>query len=160
MNALSVRTVFLSVGVALCIAAGPVQATAAHDAATSSLYDRLGGEPIVTAIANELIDRVLADPHLKRSFSDTNIPRLRRLLAEQICSLTRGPCHYSGDSMREVHAGHHITEAEFYGMVEQLRATMIAHGVRLRERNELLAILAPMKRDVVEDARAERAVSR
>ncbi len=160
MNAHSLRTLYLCVGVALCLAGGTTQARGTSAADTSSLYDRLGGEPVVTAIANELIDRLLADPHLKRSFADTNIPRLRHLLAEQLCSLTQGPCHYSGDSMREVHAGHHITEAEFFGTVEQLRATLISHGVHLRERNELLALLAPMKRDIVEDARPERAVSR
>ena len=51
--------------------------------------------------------------------------------------------------MREVHAGHHIGEAEFYGLVDQLQHALRHHGVRLRERNELLALLAPMKRDVV-----------
>jgi hemoglobin len=125
-----------------------------------SLYERLGGQPVVAAVADDLIDRVLADARLRRSFEGSNIPRIKKLLAEQICSLTHGPCKYTGDSMRDVHAGHQITEAEFYGMVEQLRATLIAHGVPLRERNELLALLAPMKRDVVEDARTLRASAR
>ncbi len=124
-----------------------------------SLYERLGGQPVVAAVADELIDRVLADARLRRSFDGSNIPRIKKLLAEQICSLTHGPCKYTGDSMRDVHAGHQITEAEFFGMVEQLRATLIAHRVPLRERNELLALLAPMKRDIVEDARTVRAAA-
>jgi hemoglobin len=49
-----------------------------------------------------------------------------------------------------VHAGHQISEAEFYGMVEILRDSLRRHDVGLRERNELLALLAPMKRDVVD----------
>ncbi|MDP9007251.1 MAG: hypothetical protein M3N91_00830 [Pseudomonadota bacterium] len=52
--------------------------------------------------------------------------------------------------MREVHAGHHIGETEFHGMVQILRVSMRQHRVALRERNELLALLAPMERDVVE----------
>jgi hemoglobin len=142
-----------------CLALGSIHAGAAP-VQGASLYERLGGEPVVAAVANELIDRVLADPRLKRSFEGSNIPRIKKLLAEQICSLAHGPCEYTGDSMRDVHAGHHITEAEFFGVVEQLRATLIAHRVPLRERNELLALLAPMKRDVVEDARTVRAVAR
>jgi hypothetical protein len=35
-------------------------------------------------------------------------------------------------------------------MVDVLKDTMKRHGIALRERNELLSILAPMKRDVVE----------
>jgi hypothetical protein len=35
-------------------------------------------------------------------------------------------------------------------MVEVLRDSMRQHGIPLGARNELLALLAPMKRDVVE----------
>jgi len=115
-----------------------------------SLYARLGGRPVVTAFVNETIDKVVADPRLKRSFQGSNLRRIKRLFAEQICQLANGGCIYSGDSMREVHANHHITEAEFYGVVEVLRSSMRDQGVALRERNELLALLAPMKRDIVE----------
>jgi hemoglobin len=153
------------VGAASCLGyriAGAEEAPAAVRAtpAAASLYARMGGEPVVTAIANDLIDRVLADRRLKRSFAGSKIPRIKRLLAEQICALAGGGCTYSGDSMREVHAGHHISEAEFFGMVEKLRATLIAHRVALRERNELLALLAPMKRDIVESAGSIHAAER
>ncbi len=116
----------------------------------SSLYERLGGRAGVTAIADTLIDRVSADPVLGRSFKDTKIRRIKDKLALQLCDLTGGPCHYDGDPMRQVHAGHHISQAEFYGMVEALRAILVERGVDLRSRNELLRLLAPMKRDVVE----------
>jgi hemoglobin len=72
------------------------------------------------------------------------------LLAEQICDLSGGPCHYSGDSMKEVHAGHHITEAQFYRVVATLRVILKERGVDQRSTNQLLKRLAPTKRDVVE----------
>jgi hemoglobin len=122
--------------------------------AQRSLYDRMGGASVVQAVAGEVIDVVVARHDLGRSFADTNLERIKRLLAEQICSVAAGPCHYSGDSMREVHAGHQISEAEFYGMVEVLRDSLRHHGVPLRERNELLALLAPMQRDIVEPVRS------
>ena len=116
------------------------------------LYDRLGGAAGVAAIADTLIDRVSADPKLGQSFKDSNLDRIKKLLAEQICDLSGGPCHYSGDSMKEVHAGHHISEAEFYGMVADLREILKQRHVSQGAGNELLRLLAPMKRDVVEPA--------
>ena len=122
--------------------------------APTRLYDRLGGEAGVAAIAAALIDRVSSDPRLGRSFKDTKLDRIKRLLAEQICDLSGGPCRYSGDSMREVHAGHHISEAEFFGMVAELRIVLKERHVSQGATNELLRLLAPMKRDVVEPAQA------
>ena len=103
----------------------------------------------MAAVANELIDETAAHPDLKRSFDGVNLPRVKTMLIEQLCNLTGGPCAYTGDTMIDVHAGLKITEAEMNGMVEILRSVLIRHGVNLRERNELLALLAPMKRDVV-----------
>lgn len=117
---------------------------------SDSLYARLGGTPNVTAVVSDLIDEAASDPHLKRSFDKVNLGHLKHLLVEQICELTGGGCRYSGDSMRDVHAGLGITQAEFYGLVQVLKDSMRRHGIAIRERNELLAILAPMKRDVVE----------
>ncbi len=117
-----------------------------------SLYERLGAQAGVSAIADTLIERVASDPVLGRSFVDTNLARIKKLLAEQICDLSGGPCRYSGDPMRQVHAGHHISEAEFYRMVDVLRAILKERHVSIAATNALLRLLAPMKRDVVESA--------
>jgi hemoglobin len=130
----------------------PLLAGAAVAGMSGTLYENLGAKAGVTAIADILIDRVAADPILGRSFADTNLKRIKKLLAEQICDLSGGPCHYSGDPMRQVHAGHHITEAEFYRMVDALRAILKERQVSLSATNALLRLLAPMKRDVVETA--------
>lgn len=120
-----------------------------HTAPAGSLYARLGGTPVVTAFVNETIDKVAVDPAMKRSFDKVNLQHVKDMLIEQICSLTGGGCAYTGDPMREVHAGHKISNAEFFGLVEVLRESMRGHQVPLSARNELLEILAPMKRDVV-----------
>jgi hemoglobin len=126
-------------------------ATLAH-ADQSTLYARLGGDKALKQIASELIDRVAADPRVGTSFKDSNLRRIKDKLAEQLCQISDGPCTYSGDSMRETHAGHHIRETDFYAMVEYLKTILREHGVGLRETNELLRRLAPMKRDIVEAA--------
>ena len=118
--------------------------------AASSLYERLGGEPVMTAVVSETIDEVVADPRLNESFKGTNIKRVKMMIVEQICDIAGGGCHYSGDTMRDVHADHNVTQAQFFGLVEILRASMRRHHVPLRARNELLALLAPMAPDVIE----------
>ncbi len=128
-------------------------------AADDSLYNRLGGEAGVVAISNTLIDRVVADPVMGPSFKDSKLSRIKTLLAEQICDLSGGPCHYSGDPMKEVHAGHHITEAMFYRMVDTLRDILRERQVDIRSTNQLLRLLAPMKRDVVEHGSGPTAAS-
>ncbi len=130
-----------------CRARGP-----AALAAPPSLYDQLGGGAGVRAISDQLIDRVAADPRIGASFQDVNLKRVKKLLTAQICELSGGPCRYTGDSMREVHAGLDITEADFYGMVAILRDIMRRRHVPIGARNALLGLLAPMKRDVVEVA--------
>lgn len=139
---------FLLVVMSAQAGAGPAVAPPA-----GSLYARLGGAASVEAIARELIETAAHDPRTRRSFERVNLARVEGLLAEQICALTGGGCTYTGDDMREVHAGHGIRTAEFNAMVEQLRAILHGRGIALRERNELLALLAPMKRAVVDPPR-------
>ena len=145
MTSVTFRAPLLLLLVGLCAGRADARAT---------LYDRLGGSVGVAAIADMLIDRVVADPLTGPSFEDSKLDRIKKLLAEQICDLAGGPCHYSGDPMKEVHAGHHISEAMFYVLVTDLRDIMNERHIDLRSRNELLRLLAPMKRDVVEHAGA------
>jgi hemoglobin len=128
--------------------------------AGETLYVRLGGQTGVAAIAATLIERAAADPVMGPSFKGAKLDRIERLLAEQICDLSAGPCHYSGDSMKEVHAGHHITQAQFYRLVALLRVVLAERGVDQGSTNELLRLLAPMKRDVVEPPNVNVAVPR
>jgi hemoglobin len=137
----------LSIVVTAMLSFAVFSPAAAADGGT--LYLRLGAESGVATIANTLIDRVVTDPRTSRSFKDSNLALVKKHLAQQLCDLTGGGCTYEGDTMREVHAGHAISEAEFYAMVEALEAILRERGVATADRNALLAKLAPMKRDVV-----------
>jgi hemoglobin len=115
----------------------------------ATLYERLGGNPVLTAVVEETVDTMAANPRVNQSFDKVNLKRLKHMIVEQLCALAGGPCRYTGDDMKTVHAGLDITESELYAQVETLRAALDRHGVGAREKNELLRILAPMKRDVV-----------
>lgn len=120
-------------------------------AGDASLYERMGGEEKLARISDRLIDESAKDPQTSRTFEQkVNIKRLKQLITEQLVELTGGPKKYSGENMKVSHAGLGISEAEFYGMVEHLRDILDSEGVATREKNELLRLLAPMKRDIVE----------
>lgn len=135
----------------LAICCGAITASSVHAAnRDDSLYSRLGGTANVTAFVTDTIDHAASDPHLKHTFEGVNLGRVKGHFVEMVCELTGGGCKYSGDTMHDAHAGLGATESQFYVLVQLLRDSMRRHGVPLGARNELLQILAPMKRDIVE----------
>lgn len=134
---------------ALLCAGLAVGACAAQPAASPTLYARLGGAPVIERVVDELIERTAGDPRTARSFKQVKLARVKEKLREQLCELSGGPCRYTGDPMKEVHKALRNTEAEFYLMVQFLRDALATAGVGEREKNELLKLLAPMKRVIV-----------
>lgn len=117
----------------------------------ASLYQRIGGLPMLTRISNQTLDIVSKDPKTSRSFEGIKMKTLKESLTNFLCVKTGGDCAYEGETMKNSHADLHITTAEFELMVDVLRERLDMNGVGTREKNELLKILAPMKRDIVTD---------
>ena len=115
-----------------------------------TLYDRLGGIDAITAVVEHFRDRVAADDRINLKFARTDLARLRKMLIDQVCEVAGGPCRYNGRSMKEAHAGMKVTNGEFNALVEDLVATLNEFKVPGKERDELLAILGPLKPDIVE----------
>lgn len=114
-----------------------------------SLYDRLGGQPALVAVVDDFVANVAADNRINGMFAGTDIPRLKRLLVEQICAGTGGPCKYTGRDMKTAHRGMKVTDAHFNALVEDLVKTLDKFKVPAKEKGELLAILGPMRSDIV-----------
>jgi len=113
-----------------------------------SLFDRIGGLPVLTVVVSETVDEVSSNPKTKRSFEGIKLPKLKESVVSQLCMLTGGGCTYDGETMKNAHADAKITTAEFELFVQSFRDALNRH-VATREKNELLKILAPMKRDIV-----------
>jgi hemoglobin len=114
-----------------------------------SLYDRLGGQPAVTAVVDDFVGNVAADNRINGFFARTDIPRLKKNLVDQICQGTGGPCTYTGRDMRTAHKGMNITDAQFNALVEDLVKTLDKFKVPEKEKGELLGVLGPMKPQIV-----------
>jgi hemoglobin len=115
----------------------------------ATLYDRLGGKPAITAVVDDFVGNVAADNRINGFFAKTDIPRLKQLLVEQICAGSGGPCTYTGRDMRSAHAGMGVADAHFNALVEDLVKTLDKFKVPQREKDELLSVLGPMKKDIV-----------
>ena len=129
---------------ALCTGLSACSTTGAQ----TTLYDRLGGNSGVTNIVSGTLKYTLADPRIAHTFDNSNVPRVEKLLIEQICDLTDGPCTYSGQTMERSHRGLNLNTMHFNALVENMQKAMDDEGVPFATQNDLLAILAPMHGDV------------
>jgi hemoglobin len=78
--------------------------------AEKSLYDRLGGQPAVQAVASGLVDSILVDNRVNKWFahaaaSPTNADAYKAKLAEFICQYTGGPCKYKNCPIQDEPGG-------------------------------------------------------
>ena len=115
-----------------------------------SLYDRLGGKPAIVAVIDQFVANVAGDSRINGRFATTDIPRLKRNLVDQVCMASGGPCEYKGRDMKTTHAGMNISTADFDALVEDLIKALDTFKVPAREKSELLGLLGPMKKDIVE----------
>ena len=116
----------------------------------ASLYDRLGGKPAITAVVDDFVGNVAADSRINGFFAKTDIPRLKRLLVEQICAGSGGPCTYTGRDMKTTHMGMGVGDPEFTALVEDLVKSLDRFKVPAREKQELLGALGGMKGQIVD----------
>jgi hemoglobin len=115
----------------------------------NSLYARLGNRAGIEAVVTDFTNRMGNDRRVNRRFANTNAQAFIAKLTDQICQAAGGPCVYTGKDMRAAHAGMKITNAEWNITVAHLRAAMRAKGVKPKEQGEVVALLAPMKNDIV-----------
>jgi hemoglobin len=138
-----IRIVFLS----MLMAAGAVWADGPNG---KSLYERLGGKGSITAVVDTFVANVGADKRINGYFASTDLTKLKMHLVNQICEASGGPCEYTGRTMKQTHAGIGVTDAAFGALVEDLVAALDRHKAGKAEKDELLAVLGPMKADIVE----------
>lgn len=116
---------------------------------TPTLHQRLGGAARITAVVDRTIERAATDVRTRRSFDGIKLAALKLSLVEQICALTGGGCRYEGATMAAAHKDSRILDSEFDALVTILREELDRRSADAAAKNELLRLLAPMKRDIV-----------
>ncbi len=123
--------------------------------ADNALYKSLGGKQAITAVVDDFVGRVAADDRINSFFKATaadpkRLAKFKRNLVDQICEASGGPCKYKGKDMKTAHAGMGITSADFDALVQDLVASLDKFMVKDGDKQALLGVLGPMKKDIVE----------
>lgn len=113
------------------------------------LYKAFGEKAGLVSLMDDFMVRLLADPRTGPHFKPTNQQRIKEQLVDQLCALGGGPCVYKGADMKSSHANLDIKKSDFHALVEVLQQSMDAKGIPFTRQNQMLALLAPMNRDII-----------
>ena len=117
-----------------------------------TLYKRLGGREGIRGVVDDFVAFLVADPRVKDRFTKltpAQVEKLKTNAADQICDATGGPCSYLGKDMKAAHTGMNITEVDWNATVEDLIKALDKRNVAKKDQQELIGLLAPMKKDIV-----------
>jgi hemoglobin len=134
-----------AIAIAVAVPAGAQQ--------TATLYKRVGGYDALAAVTDDFLARLVADPQFTKFFvghGADSIKRIRQLIVDQLCAATGGPCVYIGRDMKTSHAGLGITEKDWDASVKHLVATLDKFSVPAKEKDDVLAAVSTLKKDIVE----------
>lgn len=130
----------------LLMAASAMAQTASKN---DQLYKAFGEKAGLVALMDDFMVRLLADPRTGPHFQPANQQRIKEQLVDQLCDLGGGPCQYKGADMQSSHSNLDIKKSDFHALVEVLQQSMDAKNIPFRKQNEMLALLAPMNRDII-----------
>ena len=141
----------LALAASACIALPAAAQTAAAPTTASStaLFETFGGKAGLVTLMDDFMVRLLADPRTGPHFKPVDQQRVKEQLVDQFCVAMAGPCVYKGADMKSSHANLDIKKSDFHALVEVLQVSMDAKGIPFRKQNEMLALLAPMNRDII-----------
>jgi hemoglobin len=123
--------------------------TTATPATNGALFDTFGGKAGLAKLMDDFMVRLLADPRTGPHFKPADQQRVKEQLVDQFCVAMGGPCVYKGADMKSIHSNLDITKGDFNALVEVLQQAMDAQRIPFAAQNQLLALLAPMHRDVI-----------
>jgi hemoglobin len=115
----------------------------------ASIFDAIGGEDALIAVVDDFYVRVLADPQLATFFAGVNMPKLKGRQVEFFAAALGGPDVYEGGSMKEVHVGRGIGQADFDKVAEHLVASLGDAGVPGDTIGQIVEAIAPLSGDIV-----------
>jgi|TARA_B110000305_G_C19184642_1_gene513667 hemoglobin len=116
---------------------------------STSLFERLGGNAGISAIANDLVDNHLTNAAIKTRFAGSDIPALKKTAATFMIAGTGGENAYKGKDMLSAHKGMNISALEFMAVLDDALLALTKNKVGQREQEEVLFILHSMRADIV-----------
>ncbi len=116
---------------------------------SASLFERLGGEAGIKAIANDLVDLHIDNPVISTRFENKDPDKLKHGAATFFISGTGGPQCYAGKDMVGVHKHMNISANEFIAALNDALTALERNNIGQREKEEVLYILFSMRNEVM-----------
>lgn len=130
-------------------------------AETGALWNRLGGEKGVAKIVDDFVGIAASDPKAnifrdgKIKLDTKQVDSLKRKLVEMISEASGGPLKYTGKSMKEVHKGMGITNAEFDALAADLKKALADNKVQTEDADAVLKAVEGTRADIVESKKPD-----
>ena len=118
-----------------------------------TLYQRLGGYDAISAVADNLLPRLMADEALGRFWDHRGtdgIVREKQLLIDMLCNVAGGPVYYTGRDMKTTHAGMRISESDWSRFLDHVHDTLNHFEVPATEQAEVVGFIESTKSQIVE----------
>lgn len=120
---------------------------------TTTLYERLGATEGVARLVDDIVEAHMRNPVIRARFLPyrTEPERLAAIKARtcEFLYAGGGPVAYAGRSMPEAHRGMNVDETEYVAALDDILATMLAHGIDDETRRDVLAIAYSLKDEIL-----------
>ncbi|WP_415893069.1 group I truncated hemoglobin [Neptuniibacter sp. PT8_73] len=114
-----------------------------------SLYQRLGGEEKIKAIATSIFDNHTQNTAVSARYKDSDRDGVIKVVTEFICSGTGGPQEYTGKNMLDAHRGMNISATEYLAVVDDIMNALESNDVGDQEKMEVLMIAYSLKGEIM-----------
>ncbi|MEE2652192.1 MAG: group 1 truncated hemoglobin [Pseudomonadota bacterium] len=115
----------------------------------TTLYERIGGEAAVDKAVDIFYEKVLADERINSFFENIDMFAQARKQKAFLTMVFGGPNDYTGEDMRNAHAGMGLNDEHFNAVVEDLAATLSELGVGEGDIQEVANIAESVRDDVL-----------
>jgi len=120
---------------------------------STTLYERLGGYDAISAVANNLLPRLMADAELGRFWQhrgSDGLEREKQLLIDFLSHNAGGPVYYTGRNMSMTHVGMRISDTDWLNFMEHVRQTLTHFNLPDQETSEVLMFIESTRAEIVE----------
>ena len=119
----------------------------------ASLYERLGGQPAVEALAEILYDRIYSDESLKPFFEGTDRKKMEQKQVDFLADIFGGPPLCTKIDLRKAHGPpvreKGLNEEHFNLIATMVQSIMVDMHVSSEDVAEAMAAIAAFKDDVL-----------
>lgn len=115
----------------------------------SNLYQRLGGEPRLREIVDDVVDRIADNPFLEYYFRTIDKGRIKLLAYEYFSMKSGGPDVYTGPDPHRAFFSFNVRPEEYQYALDDTVFILDEKGLDLAEKRELLGILEELRSEIL-----------